>query len=109
MPIRCFVLPQSFLTRCLFLVQVQRKSVIMDALLYIYKLKLKLEAIKRELANLVAIKREYLSLMKQLQLPKVTSLSLPDLVISFFTVLFFTLTIRDIVDLFSEGGQGGEG
>lgn len=49
---------------------VQRKSVIMDALLYIYKLKLKLEAIKRELANLVAIKREYLSLMKQLQLPK---------------------------------------
>jgi hypothetical protein len=81
----------------------------MDALLYIYKLKLKLEAIKRELANLVAIKREYyLSLMKQLQLPKVTSLSLP-LVISFFTVLFFTLTIRDIVDLFSEGGQGREG
>jgi hypothetical protein len=108
MPIRCFVLPQSFLIRCLFLVQVQRKSVIMDALLYIYKLKLKLEAIKRELANLVAIKREYLSLMKQLQLPKVTSLSLP-LVISFFTVLFFTLTIRDIVDLFSEGGQGREG
>ncbi|XP_010999779.1 PREDICTED: uncharacterized protein LOC105107524 isoform X1 [Populus euphratica] len=49
---------------------VQRKSVIMDALLCIYKLKLKLEAIKRELANLVAIKREYLSLMKQLQLPK---------------------------------------
>ncbi|KAG6777181.1 hypothetical protein POTOM_016997 [Populus tomentosa] len=48
----------------------QRKSVIMEALLYIYKLKLKLEAIKRELANLVAIKREYLSLMKQLQLPK---------------------------------------
>jgi hypothetical protein len=80
----------------------------MDALLYIYKLKLKLEAIKRELANLVAIKREYLSLMKQLQLPKVTSLSLP-LVISFFNVLFFTLTIRDIVDLFSEGGQGREG
>lgn len=81
----------------------------MDALLYIYKLKLKLEAIKRELANLVAIKREYyLSLMKQLQLPKVSSLSLP-LVISFFTVLFFTLTIRDIVDLFSEGGQGREG
>ncbi|KAG6778893.1 hypothetical protein POTOM_015256 [Populus tomentosa] len=49
---------------------VQRKSVIMEALLYIYKLKLKLEAIKRELANLVAIKREYLSLMKQLPLPK---------------------------------------
>ena len=80
----------------------------MEALLYIYKLKLKLEAIKRELANLVAIKREYLSLMKQLPLPKVNSLSLP-LVISFFPVLFFTLTVRDIVDLFSEGGQGREG
>ncbi|KAB5560718.1 hypothetical protein DKX38_005675 [Salix brachista] len=49
---------------------VQRKSITMDALLYIHKLKLKLEAIKREVASLVARKREYLSVMKQLQLPK---------------------------------------
>ncbi|KAJ6979298.1 hypothetical protein D5086_021564 [Populus alba] len=49
---------------------VKRKYVIMDALLCIYKLKLKLEAIERELANLIAVKREYLSLMKELQLPK---------------------------------------
>ncbi|KAI5570882.1 hypothetical protein POPTR_011G070000v4 [Populus trichocarpa] len=49
---------------------VKRKYVIMDALLCIYKLKLKLEAIKTELANLIAVKREYLSLMKELQLPK---------------------------------------
>ena len=58
--------------------KVKRKYVIMDALLCIYKLKLKLEAIERELANLIAVKREYLSLMKELQLPKVNSLpSLP--------------------------------
>ncbi|KAJ6402216.1 hypothetical protein OIU84_014330 [Salix udensis] len=49
---------------------VQRKSITMDALLYIHKLKLKLEAINRELASLVARKREHLSVMKQLQLPK---------------------------------------
>jgi hypothetical protein len=53
--------------------KVKRKYVIMDALLCIYKLKLKLEAIKTELANLIAVKREYLSLMKELQLPKVNS------------------------------------
>ncbi|KAJ6364349.1 hypothetical protein OIU76_029322 [Salix suchowensis] len=40
---------------------VQRKSITMDALLYIHKLKLKLEAINRELASLVARKREHLS------------------------------------------------
>ncbi|KAF9683693.1 hypothetical protein SADUNF_Sadunf04G0040800 [Salix dunnii] len=51
-------------------VYVQRKSITTDALLYIYKLKLKLEATKRELASLIARKREYLSVMKQLQLPK---------------------------------------
>ncbi|CAK7350382.1 unnamed protein product [Dovyalis caffra] len=50
--------------------KVQKKSIIMDALLNIYNLKLKLEAIKGELTNLIALKREYLSLMKQLQLPK---------------------------------------
>ncbi|KAJ9136010.1 hypothetical protein P3X46_033126 [Hevea brasiliensis] len=51
---------------------VKRSSIIADAILYIYKLKLKLEAIKRELSNLDAIKREYLSLVKQVQyLPKV--------------------------------------
>ncbi|KAJ6724863.1 TRANSCRIPTION FACTOR SCREAM2-RELATED [Salix viminalis] len=42
---------------------VKRKNVTMDDLLCIYKLKLKLEAVKRELSNLIAIKRE-------LQLPK---------------------------------------
>ncbi|KAJ6770004.1 TRANSCRIPTION FACTOR SCREAM2-RELATED [Salix purpurea] len=49
---------------------VKRKNVTMDDLLCIYKLKLKLEAVKRELSNLIAIKRE-------LQLPKVSSPSLP--------------------------------
>ncbi|XP_050224446.1 uncharacterized protein LOC126674111 [Mercurialis annua] len=39
---------------------VKRSSIIADAILYIYKLSLKLEAIKRELSILEAIKREYL-------------------------------------------------
>ena len=60
----------------------------MDALLCIYKLKLKLEAIERELANLIAVKREYLSLMKELQLPKVNSPPSLSVVISFFYLLF---------------------
>ncbi|KAF9672474.1 hypothetical protein SADUNF_Sadunf11G0045900 [Salix dunnii] len=46
---------------------VKKKYVSMDALLCIYKLKLKLEAVKRELSDLIAIKRECL---KELQLPK---------------------------------------
>jgi hypothetical protein len=68
--------------------KVKRKYVIMDALLCIYKLKLKLEAIKTELANLIAVKREYLSLMKELQLPKVNSPPSLSVVISFLTFFF---------------------
>ncbi|KAJ8762007.1 hypothetical protein K2173_006609 [Erythroxylum novogranatense] len=49
---------------------VQKRSIIRDALLYICKLKLKVEAIKRELSKLAAIEGEYLSLMKQPHLPK---------------------------------------
>jgi len=60
----------------------------MDALLCIYKLKLKLEAMRTELANLIAVKREYLSLMKELQLPKVNSPPSLSVVISFLTFFF---------------------
>ncbi|KAJ9168678.1 hypothetical protein P3X46_020174 [Hevea brasiliensis] len=50
----------------------KRRSIIADAILHIYKLKLKLEKIKRELSIIDAIKREHLSLLKQVQyLPKV--------------------------------------
>ncbi|KAJ0082621.1 hypothetical protein Patl1_10469 [Pistacia atlantica] len=49
---------------------VKKSSIIMDSLLYIYKLKLKLEEIKREYSNLMAIKKEYLNLMKHIQVPK---------------------------------------
>ncbi|KAJ4843941.1 hypothetical protein Tsubulata_017585 [Turnera subulata] len=49
---------------------VKVRSVIMDALLHISRLRLKLEAMEKELKDLNAIKREYLSLMKQVQLPK---------------------------------------
>ena len=49
----------------------------MATLLYIYKLILKLEAIKREYLNLLATKKEYLKLMKNMQVPEVSlSLSL---------------------------------
>ena len=49
----------------------------MATLLYIYKLILKLEAIKREYLNLMATKKEYLKLMKNMQVPEVSlSLSL---------------------------------
>lgn len=54
----------------------KRRSIIADAVLYIYKLKLKLEEIKRELSILEAIKREYLSMLKRIKhLPKVCPLS----------------------------------
>ncbi|GAV57607.1 hypothetical protein CFOL_v3_01144 [Cephalotus follicularis] len=49
---------------------VKKSSVIMDALLYIYKLRLKLEAIVREYSYLMAIKREYIKLIKYVQVPK---------------------------------------
>ncbi|KDP21128.1 hypothetical protein JCGZ_21599 [Jatropha curcas] len=51
---------------------VKRSSIIADAILYSYKLKLKLESIKRELLCLGAIKRQCLSVVKlHLHLPKV--------------------------------------
>ncbi|KAL5774220.1 hypothetical protein ACOSP7_011777 [Xanthoceras sorbifolium] len=49
---------------------VKKSSIIMDSLIYIYKLKLKLEAIKREYSNLMAIKRQYLYLMEHVQVPE---------------------------------------
>ncbi|KAJ4703693.1 Transcription factor bHLH35-like protein [Melia azedarach] len=48
----------------------KKSSIIVDCLLYIYKLKLKLEAIRREYSNLMAIKNAYLELMKSFQVPK---------------------------------------
>ncbi|KAH9749103.1 transcription factor bHLH35-like protein [Citrus sinensis] len=49
---------------------VKKSSIIMDSLLYVCKLKLKLEAIKREYSNLMAIKKAYLDLMKHNRVPK---------------------------------------
>nr|XP_023875088.1 uncharacterized protein LOC111987593 isoform X2 [Quercus suber]POE82784.1 hypothetical protein CFP56_19695 [Quercus suber] len=46
---------------------VKRSFINTVALLYIYKLIRKLEAIKREYLNLMATKREYLKLMKNMQ------------------------------------------
>ncbi|PON95855.1 Nucleic acid-binding, OB-fold containing protein [Trema orientale] len=47
----------------------KRRSVVMDAFFYIYLLKLKLEGIKREYSNLVAIKEEYLKMMNHIHNP----------------------------------------
>ncbi|GKU92388.1 hypothetical protein SLEP1_g6122 [Rubroshorea leprosula] len=49
---------------------VKRSSIILDALLYIQQLKLKLQELQREYLNLLAIKNEYLTLMKHTQIPK---------------------------------------
>ncbi|GLT80125.1 hypothetical protein SLA2020_515800 [Shorea laevis] len=49
---------------------VKRSSIILDALLYIQKLKLKLQELQREHQKLLAIKNKYLSLMKHVQIPK---------------------------------------
>lgn len=56
--------------------KVKKSSIIMDSLLYIYKLKLKLEAMKREYSNLMAIKRKYLYIMEHIQVSEVISFSL---------------------------------
>lgn len=44
----------------------------MEALLQIYMLKLKLEAVQREYLHLMALKTEYLNLIKHSQIPKVS-------------------------------------
>ncbi|XP_030972758.1 uncharacterized protein LOC115992672 isoform X1 [Quercus lobata] len=49
---------------------VKRSFINTATLLYIYKLILKLEAIKREYLNLMATKKEYLKLMKNMQVPE---------------------------------------
>ncbi|CAN1847412.1 hypothetical protein LINPERHAP1_LOCUS38538 [Linum perenne] len=51
---------------------VQKSSAIMDAYVYIYQLKLKLEAMKKEMEDVAAIRNQYLQTMKQqqLQFPK---------------------------------------
>ncbi|XP_021295146.1 uncharacterized protein LOC110424782 [Herrania umbratica] len=49
---------------------VKRSSVVLNVFLHIYKLKVKLEEIQREHQNLMAIKNEYLTLLKHVQIPK---------------------------------------
>ncbi|XWS18535.1 hypothetical protein CRYUN_Cryun32bG0052400 [Craigia yunnanensis] len=49
---------------------VKRSSIILNVLLHFYKLKVKLEEIKREYQNLRAIRNEYLTLLKHIQIPK---------------------------------------
>ncbi|XP_021813205.1 uncharacterized protein LOC110756121 [Prunus avium] len=49
---------------------VKRSSIFMEALLQIYMLKLKLEAVQREYLHLMALKTEYLNLIKHSQVPK---------------------------------------
>ncbi|KAJ7968750.1 Transcription factor bHLH35-like protein [Quillaja saponaria] len=47
-----------------------RSSIVMNDALYMYKLKVLLERLKAEYANLIATRREYLNLMKHVQHPK---------------------------------------
>ncbi|KAH1055950.1 hypothetical protein J1N35_034015 [Gossypium stocksii] len=49
---------------------VRRRSIILNVLLHFHKLKVKLEEIQREYQNLMAIRNEYFSLLKHIQIPK---------------------------------------
>ncbi|KAI4332512.1 hypothetical protein L6164_017415 [Bauhinia variegata] len=49
---------------------VRRRSINKSSVLYIYKLKVLLERVKRECRNLIATRREYLNLLKHIQEPK---------------------------------------
>ncbi|OMO76156.1 hypothetical protein CCACVL1_15861 [Corchorus capsularis] len=49
---------------------VKRSSMVLNALLHIYKLKVKLEEMQREYQNLMAIRNQYLTLLKHIQIPK---------------------------------------
>ncbi|KAE8659656.1 hypothetical protein F3Y22_tig00116962pilonHSYRG00830 [Hibiscus syriacus] len=49
---------------------VKRRSIVLNVLLQCHKLKLKLEEIHREYENLVAIRNQYFTLLKHIQIPK---------------------------------------
>ncbi|XVF25615.1 hypothetical protein REPUB_Repub13aG0227400 [Reevesia pubescens] len=49
---------------------VKRSSIILNILLHFHKLKVKLEEIQREYQNLMAIRNEYSTLLKHIQIPK---------------------------------------
>ncbi|XVE88234.1 hypothetical protein DITRI_Ditri19aG0053300 [Diplodiscus trichospermus] len=51
-------------------ISVKRSSILLNFLLHFFKLKAKLEEIQREYQNLVAIRNEYLTLLKYIQIPK---------------------------------------
>ncbi|XP_022720824.1 uncharacterized protein LOC111278471 [Durio zibethinus] len=51
-------------------ISVKRSSIMLKVLLHFYKLKVKLEEIQRECQNLMAIRNEYLTLLKHIQIPK---------------------------------------
>ena len=51
--------------------QGKQSSEFWNAVLFLHKLKLKLEAIEREYSNLLSMKREYLNSVKQIHAPKV--------------------------------------
>ncbi|GMI82285.1 hypothetical protein like AT1G29270 [Hibiscus trionum] len=49
---------------------VKRRSMLLNVLLHCHKLKLKLEEIHREYQNLMAIRNQYFTLLKHMQIPK---------------------------------------
>lgn len=55
--------------------KVKKSSIVMDAMLHIYLLKLKLEAVHKQYLDLMAIKTKYLDLIKQIRVPNVRSKS----------------------------------
>ncbi|CAN6546255.1 unnamed protein product [Malus baccata var. baccata] len=74
---------------------VKRTSIVVDALPHIYMLKLKLEAVHREYSHLMAIKTDYINLIKHRQVHEVSlplslslSLSLYFIFINFVNIVY---------------------
>ncbi|XP_062011233.1 uncharacterized protein LOC133727852 [Rosa rugosa] len=67
LPLRRKLQTQRSLTRRK---SIKKSSIVMDAMLHIYLLKLKLEAAHKECLDLMAIKTKYLDLIKHLHVPE---------------------------------------
>ncbi|KAK8551459.1 hypothetical protein V6N13_119917 [Hibiscus sabdariffa] len=49
---------------------VKKRSIVLNVLLHCHKLKLKLEGIHREYQNLMAVRNQYFTLLKHIEIPK---------------------------------------
>lgn len=79
----------------------------MEALLQIYMLKLKLEAVQREYLHLMALKTEYLNLIKHSQVPKVSLSTIFFFLFIYLAILSFFFSVYNL--MYMHGLTGTEG